>query len=47
MTTPPKINVLEPQNEGLEDDCPLQAGDFQVTCFINFQGLIIACFKTR
>ena len=29
--TPLKIN-MEPKNEGLEDDCPLQTGDFQVPC---------------
>ena len=31
--TPPKFN-MEPQNEGLDDVCPFQMGDFQVPCGI-------------
>ena len=31
IVTPLKIN-MEPKNEGLEDDFPLQTGDFQVPC---------------
>ena len=29
--TPPKTN-MEPKNGGLEDDFPVQLGDFQVPC---------------
>lgn len=29
-TTPPKTN-MEPQNGGLEDEFPVQSGDFQVS----------------
>ena len=36
MNTPPKSN-MEPENEGLEDDCPFQTGDFRFQLFI-FQG---------
>ena len=31
-STPLKINMLNPKNEGLEDDFPLQTDDFQVPC---------------
>ena len=31
QVTPPKAN-MEPKNGGLEDDSPVQLGDFQVPC---------------
>ena len=31
VITPLKI-IMEPKNEGLEDDFPFQSGDFQVLC---------------
>ena len=30
MSTPWKINILNPKSEGLEDDFPSQMGDFLV-----------------
>ena len=31
-STPLKINMLHPKNEGLEDENPFQTGDFQLPC---------------
>ena len=44
-TSPPKINVWNPKRRRwMEDDCPFQAGEFQVPCQFFRVYYIIVCF---